>query len=84
MIPLEAALAIVDEKIGDRRVSTESVPVRSASGRILTADQYSRVDLPPFDKSAVDGYAVPEGALDGASTVRAPVFRHREHSTLPL
>ena len=58
MIPLEGALATVDESIGDRRVSTERIPVRLAGGRVLATDHHSRVDLPPFDKSAVDGYAV--------------------------
>ncbi len=51
----------MDEKIGGRRVPTEKIPVREAVGRILAADQFSKVDLPPFDKSAMDGYAVLEG-----------------------
>ncbi len=61
MIALEAALSVVDAKLHGRRVSTETVPVREAAGRILSADQLSRVDLPPFDKAAMDGYAILPG-----------------------
>jgi molybdopterin molybdotransferase len=64
VIPLESAFAIADEKIGGRRVPVETVPVYEAEGRYLTSDQRSKVDLPPFDKSAVDGYAVTAGDED--------------------
>lgn len=61
MIPLQTALEIVDAKIGDRRVPIVTIPVPTAAGRFLAADQRSRLDLPAFDKSAVDGYAILEG-----------------------
>lgn len=50
------------------RQSTELVPVTSAYGRVLAEDVASPLDLPPFDNSAMDGYAV--RAQDTAS---APV-----------
>lgn len=58
MISLEKALSIVDDSVGTRRVPTERIPVREAAGRILSADCVSAVDVPPFNKSAMDGYAV--------------------------
>ncbi len=61
MIPLKTALATVDKEIGDRRVPIETVRVREATNRFLAGDQRSRLDLPSFDKSAVDGYAILEG-----------------------
>jgi molybdopterin molybdotransferase len=61
MIPLEKALSILDETLAGFRLPTETVPVREASGRVVTADQKSRLDLPPFDKSAMDGYALLPG-----------------------
>lgn len=61
MIPLEEALLILDQTVGTRRVGTETVPVRRSVGRFLARDQRSLVDLPPFNKSAVDGYAVTDG-----------------------
>ena len=37
---------------------TETVRLEWAAGRILACDVHSDVDLPPFEKSAMDGYAV--------------------------
>ncbi|MFZ4523142.1 MAG: gephyrin-like molybdotransferase Glp [Bacteroidales bacterium] len=36
---------------------TERVPLHEAVGRILAEDIFSDMNMPPFDKSAVDGYA---------------------------
>ncbi len=36
---------------------TEKVPFMDSLNRILAEDIYSDMDMPPFDKSAVDGYA---------------------------
>ncbi|MCZ8548130.1 molybdopterin molybdotransferase MoeA [Mesorhizobium qingshengii] len=41
---------------------TEHVPLMAARGRILAHDLFGSIDLPPFDNSAMDGYAV---RLDG-------------------
>jgi len=41
----------------------ESVDLREAVGRILAADVASELDLPAFDNSAMDGYAVRAGDL---------------------
>jgi len=55
MIPFEEALAIV---LGAARpVEAETVGVLSALGRVLAQDVASDIDMPPFDKSAMDGYA---------------------------
>jgi molybdopterin molybdotransferase len=37
---------------------TETIDVRAAAGRVLAADVASAVDLPAFDNSAMDGYAL--------------------------
>jgi molybdopterin molybdotransferase len=36
----------------------ERIPLTEAAGRIAAEDARSAVDLPPFDRSAMDGYAV--------------------------
>jgi molybdopterin molybdotransferase len=36
----------------------EEVPLAEAAGRIVAEDARSAVDLPPFDRSAMDGFAV--------------------------
>ena len=63
MISLEEAFRIVDETMAETKPTGERVPVRSAVGRVVIADQRSRLDLPPFDKAAMDGYAVLAGDL---------------------
>lgn len=61
------------ERMIDERVSavaeTERVPLHGARGRVAAADVKAPVDLPPFDNSAVDGYAVRHADLrtDGDS-----------------
>lgn len=58
MIPLDEALAIVDDTLATVRLPAETLPVRDALGRTLLLDATSRLDLPPFNKSAMDGYAI--------------------------
>jgi molybdopterin molybdotransferase len=48
-----------------RPLSTESVPVVGAAGRILREPARATVDLPPFPSSAMDGFAVRAGDLPG-------------------
>lgn len=58
MLSLDEALGVVDATLADARLPAETVATRAALGRTLAADQVSRLDLPPFDKSAMDGYAI--------------------------
>lgn len=44
---------------------TERLPLLEASGRVLAAGCRAPVDLPPFDASAMDGYAVRSGDFRG-------------------
>ena len=45
----------------------ESVPLLEAAGRVLAQDVVSDVDAPPFEKSAMDGFAVHAGDLSGGA-----------------
>lgn len=38
--------------------TTESIAIGEADGRVVAADIVSSLDVPPFDRSAMDGYAV--------------------------
>ncbi|KPJ67523.1 MAG: hypothetical protein AMJ43_04550 [Coxiella sp. DG_40] len=58
MISLEEALTIVEQVVRKIKFSGESIPVNQSFGRITTENATSRLDLPPFDKAAMDGYAV--------------------------
>jgi molybdopterin molybdotransferase len=52
-----------------RVLDAEDVPLREALGRVLAADAMSPVDLPPWDNSSMDGYAVRAADVRGASPV---------------
>jgi molybdopterin molybdotransferase len=56
-IPLETARKLLLDAIVplDR---TERVPLIEASGRVLARTTVSPLDVPPFDRAAMDGYAV--------------------------
>ena len=44
-----------------RRLEPQSLPVSEALGRVLAAEVTAAGDLPPFESSAMDGYAVVAG-----------------------
>jgi molybdopterin molybdotransferase len=46
-------------------LASELVPVDDADGRVLSEDLRSSLDLPPFDYSAMDGYAVRAADFSG-------------------
>ncbi|MBX6367949.1 MAG: molybdopterin molybdotransferase MoeA [Rhodospirillales bacterium] len=56
MIPVEEALRRLLEPL--RPVGTEQVAITEALGRVLAEDVAARRTQPPFDASAMDGYAV--------------------------
>lgn len=51
----------------------ERVSLGQARGRVLASDVISKVAVPPFDNSAVDGYAVRYSDLAGVGETRLPV-----------
>lgn len=64
----------MERLIGERIkpvAETERVPLHGARARVLAHDVKAPVDLPPFDNSAVDGYAVRHADLkpDGETTL---------------
>jgi molybdopterin molybdotransferase len=56
MITVDQALSIVLEKVEPLRV--ETVPLEQAHNRILAEDVRADINLPPFDRARMDGYAV--------------------------
>jgi molybdopterin molybdotransferase len=49
------------------------VPLRAAHGRVLARDVVAGTDVPPFDNSAVDGFAVRSQDLDPAQETKLKV-----------
>ncbi len=64
MIPLEEAIRRLTAKA--RVLGTETVPVRKSLDRVLREDLVSPLSIPPFSKSAMDGYAVRSVDVKGA------------------
>ncbi|MBM4044757.1 MAG: molybdopterin molybdotransferase MoeA [Planctomycetes bacterium] len=66
MIKVDDALALVLSNVSPR--AAVKVPLAEAQGLVLAEDMLSDLDMPPFDKSAMDGFAV-----IAADTDKAPV-----------
>jgi molybdopterin molybdotransferase len=56
LLSLEEAQRRILERVV--RLPAEQVSLQDAAGRVTAADVPSRVDLPPFDSSAMDGFAL--------------------------
>lgn len=63
LIEIDDARALIREHFSERPVKKELVPLFEALGRYLASDLYADQDMPPFNKSTVDGYAVNSSAL---------------------
>lgn len=57
LLPVAEAEALIVARVAPV-AETEVVPLSAAHGRVLAHDVIAPLDLPPFDNSAVDGYAV--------------------------
>ncbi len=55
---IDDAISIFLERLKQKRLEPEQVQVHMSLGRVTAEDVVADNDLPPFDRSAVDGYAV--------------------------
>jgi len=62
VISVNAALAAIDRAIGP--LPPETIALAAAPGRTLAADLAADSDFPPFDTTAMDGYAVAGATLE--------------------
>ncbi|MBA1147775.1 molybdopterin molybdotransferase MoeA [Ectothiorhodospiraceae bacterium WFHF3C12] len=65
MITIEEALALCAE--GLTPLAAERLPLAHALNRVLAEPARAQLDLPPFDQSAMDGYALASEGVSGAS-----------------
>jgi len=56
--PVDEALSVFVETLKLKRLKAVSAEVEEALGRVTAENILAPADLPPFDRSAVDGYAV--------------------------
>ena len=73
-IPLDEALALLYDAAGPIS-RTEQVALGEAHGRVLAQAVVSGVDVPPFDRAAMDGYAVVAEDTFGAGRYEPKVLR---------
>jgi molybdenum cofactor synthesis domain-containing protein len=73
-LPMDEALALVNEAAlpTTRR---ERVPLHDATGRVIAAAAIAAVDVPPFDRAAMDGYAVIAADTFGAGRYEPKLLR---------
>ncbi len=67
MKKVSEALSIVLES--SERLGSETVNIDAALGRVLACDILANRDLPPFDVSAMDGFAVRSADLPGTLSI---------------
>ena len=66
LMPVEEALAKILHNA--RPLATESLPLRQAPGRVLAKPVLANRDQPPFNASAMDGYAIRSSDLQEHAT----------------
>ena len=64
MIPISEAIEMIERETA--RLGHEPVELSAAVGRVLAEDVVADTDLPPFDRSQMDGYAVMAADAKGA------------------
>ena len=60
---------------GVSRLPAESIPIEACLGRVLAETVRSPLDLPPWDNSGMDGFAVRAEDIEGASADAPRVLR---------
>jgi len=71
----EEALSRILSYVDVKPLGVETVGLEDAYGRVLAEDVYSPVDVPPFDRSIVDGYAVRAEDLFGVDELNPGELR---------
>ena len=67
MLRIEDALDLILAHTPDARNRSEAVTLADSLGRILLQDVFSDLDMPPFDRARMDGYAVRSADLTTAT-----------------
>jgi molybdopterin molybdotransferase len=82
LLPIDEVERILRERVMPV-AEIETVPLNAAYGRVMANDILAPIDLPPFDNSAVDGYAVRAVDLDRNSETRLAVTERVTAGTAP-
>jgi len=58
LLTFEEAKAAISQQLKPKPLGVEEMPLLEAHNRVLAADAISTLDIPPFSRSTVDGFAV--------------------------
>jgi molybdopterin molybdotransferase len=72
LLPIDEVERILRERVMPV-AEIETVPLSAAYGRVVASDITAPISLPPFDNSAVDGYAVRAADLDRNAETRLAI-----------
>ena len=75
LLTVEEALSRIFSTVDVKPLGVEVVDLSEAYGRVLAEDIYAPVDVPPFDRSIVDGYAVRSEDLFGVDELNPGELR---------
>lgn len=66
VVSMDEAIRITQDKFSSYETGTERLNISDCLGRVLAKDIISNENIPPFDRSTVDGYAVLSSDTFGA------------------
>jgi len=72
---VDDALSSFLRQLKPERLDSEYIPIHAALGRITAEDTRAKYNLPPFDRSAVDGYALKAKDTFGVSVFNPKIFK---------
>lgn len=72
LLPIAEAERLIHARVS-AVTEVETVPLAAARGRVIARDIVAPLSLPPFDNSAVDGYAVRHADLNPATETRLAI-----------
>jgi molybdopterin molybdotransferase len=72
LLPVDEVERIIRQRVTPV-AEVETVPLQAANGRVIARNVVAPIDLPPFDNSAVDGYAVRYADLHAKDETRLAV-----------
>jgi len=75
LVSLEEAKKALSRNFSPKPVGKEQIPLSEALNRTLATDVTSKYDIPPFDRSTVDGYAVKAADTFGADEEKSIVLK---------
>jgi molybdenum cofactor synthesis domain-containing protein len=79
LLSFDEAKQLLEQTFSPKPVGAEQVPISEAHDRVLAQDVVAPMNIPPFSRSTVDGYAVKAADTFGASEDKPVILRFCGH-----